>query len=416
MLNEYLPDDLFKEELLKRDWLFNNMDKDEKWKGGKLIVPFKAAGASSIKFGSMTGSTDIAEDKYVRGSVDDYQELWGTMIFNHRDLMDHSGRVKEDSFIKILPDQVDDFMDYMKMAASINTMCGPHFATLTVDGTAGGVAEIDRVDRFSLNQKVTLIDGDTAQADYYVIAIDVNGGTLKKGSITLSATRGGASVSIAAYTVAQSAKFYHDGVLVTGVATNKFTSLKSGLLSLANGGASSLHGVTKLSAPYLQAINIDGSTINASNILEKLFLGYVEVRKKAKGKANKVVMSFKHLGACMAAIENQKGAFKVSVQSTKASEYGWTEIEVFSVTGEALTLVGIQEMDDDVIMYLDMSAFKFHSNGFFKKRTAPDGKQYFEVRNTNGYQYILDIALFGDFVLKKPGNCGIIFGIVDYNQ
>jgi hypothetical protein len=33
MLNEYLPDDLFKEELLKRDWLFNNMERDDKWKG-----------------------------------------------------------------------------------------------------------------------------------------------------------------------------------------------------------------------------------------------------------------------------------------------------------------------------------------------------------------------------------------------
>ena len=96
MLNEYLPNDLLMEEMLKRDWVLTNIEKDNNWKGGKSIVPFKGQQASSIKMGGLTTSSDIAEYKYVRGSVDDYVEAWGSLIFNHRDLMDHSGRVKED--------------------------------------------------------------------------------------------------------------------------------------------------------------------------------------------------------------------------------------------------------------------------------------------------------------------------------
>ena len=88
MLNQYLTYDLLKEELVKRDWLLSNIELDNGWQGGSLIVPFKAAGASSVAFGSLSASNDIAEDKYVRGSVD-YKEAWGSLIFNETDLMQH---------------------------------------------------------------------------------------------------------------------------------------------------------------------------------------------------------------------------------------------------------------------------------------------------------------------------------------
>ena len=49
MLNEYLNYDLLKEEMTKRDYVLKRVEKDNKWKGGNLVVPFKAAGASSVK-------------------------------------------------------------------------------------------------------------------------------------------------------------------------------------------------------------------------------------------------------------------------------------------------------------------------------------------------------------------------------
>lgn len=404
MLNEYLPNKLLKEELLKRDYILSNIEKDDKWKGGKLIVPFKGAGASSVKMGGLTGATDISEDKYVRGSIDDYKEMWGSMIFNHRDLLDHSGKIVEDSFLKILPDTIEDFMEYIKMVASIQMGTGPHFAKVTdATNAVTGIMVVDHIDRFVLNQKVTLDDDDSAAASYYVIAIDVN-----TDSVTLSATRGGAAADVSAYSVAQNAKFYTDGA-----ETTSFTSIRSVLLSAANGGSATVHGVSKLAYPFLQAVNVSGASITASNILDKLFDAYTEVRKKAKGRADRFVMSYKHFGSVLKLIENKaNGAanWQITVEDKKASLYGWDEITINSVKGK-LTIVGIQEWDDDVIAILDMKSMVFRSNGFFQKRKSPEGQEYFEVRNTTGYQYIVDVSLFGELEINKPGHNGIIYGI-----
>ena len=412
MLNDYLTYDLLREELVKRDYVLMTVEKDNGWKQGALPVPFKASGASSIKFGGLTGSTDIAEDSYVRGEVTSYKEAWGSMIFNYTDLAQHDGRINEDSFLKILPDQIEDFMEYYKQCVSIQLTTGPHFATALADGGADGTVQVDRVDRFCLGQKVFLDDDNTTAAAYYVIAIDVNNGVSGNpgsGDITLSASRGGSAADISAFTTAQSAKFYHDGADVGG--TTVFTSLKSQLLSATNGGSSALFGQTKTAYPFLQAVNIDGSDITASNILEKIFDAYTQVRTKAKGMAREVLLSWKHMGSVMKVIEAQKGAFKVRPDSEKASEYGWTSIEIGSVSGTYLKIVGIQEMDDDVIMFLDWNAIKMHSNGLIRKHRSPDGLEYFVVRNTTGYQYIVDIVMFGELIVNKPGHCGILHSV-----
>jgi len=403
MLNEYLPNKLLKEEIIKRDYILSNIETDQKWKGGKIIVPFKAAGASSLKMGGLTAASDISEFKYVRGSIDAYKELWGSMIFNQRDIMDHSGRIVEDSFLKIFPDQLEDFMGYMKTMTSILIGTGPHIATATANGTAGGLLAVDHIDRFELGQKAILKDGNTAAAAYYVTAIDVNSKQL-----TLSATRGGAAADVSAYTVAQSAKVYIDN----GDA-EFFTTIRSVLLTAANGGDATVHGQSKLANPFLQAVNVDGSSITATNILDKLIDSYTSVRQVAKGRADTFLMSYKHFGSVLKALENKaNGAanWNVSMEDKKASLYGWDEIVINTVKGK-LKVVGIQEWDDDTIPLLDMKSMVFRSNGMFQKRKNPDGDEYFEVRNTSGFQYIVDICLFGELEVSKPGHNGIIYGI-----
>lgn len=412
MLNEYKPEVLAKEELMQRDWMFQNVEKVNDWKGGSMIVPFEGAQATSVAFGELTAANDIAAYEYVRGSITFQPEMWGSLKFLHKDLMQHDGKVTESTFLKILPGQMENFMQYTKEVASQQLLNGSHFAKIKagVSGElpASGVVGVTNIDRFVIGQKAVLDDNDSAQLTVYVKAIDLN-----KELVTLASSRGGAVVDVSAYTEAQVAKFYHPGVLVGGVATNKFFSLAEGLLSAANGGSASLYGVSKLAYPYLQAINVSGSTISATNILEKIFDAYTAVRSKARGNANKVLLSFKHLGSIMKIIEEQKGAFKVTATSTKASVYGWTEVEITSVKG-TLTIVGIQEMDNEHIMLLDMASMKFFSNGLFKKRTAPDGKTYFEDRATTGYSYIVDMCLFGDLVLLAPSKNAIIHSIPAY--
>ena len=412
MLNEWLNYDLLKEEFVKRDYLLQKVEKDNGWKGGTLPVPFKGAYASSVSFGSLTASTDVAEDKYIRGEISVQPEVWGTMKFNHRDLMEQNGKVNEQSFLKLLPGALEEFMDNMKNCVSINLLSGTHVATLTTDGTAGGVLEVDRVERFTIDQKLELLDdGTVGSTTVYIIAIDINGNT-----ITVSATRGGAALDVSTYLVANDTKMYIDGA-----SANSMTSLRSSLLSSANGGSANLYGQSKLAYPYLQSINVDGALVSATNVHEKIFDAYTRIRNVGRGNPETLLVSYKWLGNIMKNVEHSsnivtdnniigKGSYNVVPGSMKASLYGWTEIKIMGVRG-GLTVVGVQEMDDDVIFFIDWRALKFHSNNFFMKRTNPDGRQYYEVRETTGYSYLIDICLFGDLVLSKPSYCGVLYDI-----
>lgn len=401
MLNEYLPNELLKEEFVKRDYLLSKVEKDNDWLGGNLVVPFKAAGASSVSFGQLTAANDIGEDKHVRGGVAGHKEVWGSMIFNHRDLMEH-GQVSEQNLLKILPGSIEDFMDYMKNVVSVNLLNGAHFAKATADGTVGGDLTVDRPDRFVIGQKVIVDDDNSTPVTGYVKSINMNTRV-----VNLVTTRGGSTaVDLSAYAAAQNTKCFNDGAQA-----DSFASLRDALLSAANGGSSSLYGVTKTLYPFTQAINVSGAAITASNIMGQIFDALTTVRQLGKGNPSDAVMSYKNLASCIKAIENSKGAFNVVPGSQRATQYGWTEIEVGSVTKGSFKLVGVQEADDDVIMLIDWRALKFHSNGFFQKRKSPDGTEYFEVRNQSGYQYIVDVCLFGELVVNRPSYCGIIYGI-----
>jgi hypothetical protein len=110
-------------------------------------------------------------------------------------------------------------------------------------------------------------------------------------------------------------------------------------------------------------------------------------------------------------LEDAKGAYRV-VEDPKESVYGWWTSTIASTsTGQSLKIVAIQEMDDDIIPILDWSSMKFRTNGMFKKRKSPEGTEYYEIRATTGYAYIVDVCLFGEAQYTKPNNNGIIYGI-----
>lgn len=410
MLNEYLTVDLMKEELIKRDYLLQKVDRDDGWKSGTIPVPFEGQHASSLRFGALVAQGNISKYKYVRGQLTTYRELWGALQFEHRDLMEHDGKINEKSFLKIMPGQVDDFVSNFKMSASINMLDGPHFANLTVSGTVGGVIEVDFIDRFTIDQEIVLDDDNSAEGTYFVIAIDVNGGTLKKGSVTLSATRGGAAADVSAYTTGQNAKTY-----IPGATTESYTSLRVQLLSAANGGSATIFGQTKTAYPYLQAIQYDGGSMSATNVLDIIFDAYSRRQQAAKsGKLPEALVSFKHFGSIIKKLESTKEAFNVVPNSRKTSVFGWQEITIGSVSGEILKIVAIQEKSNDNIMILDWDTIKLYTNGFLQRRTAPDGKQYFEVRAETGYAYLLDHVMAGDIVCTAPWKQLIIYGIPNY--
>lgn len=400
MLNEYLPEKLLLDELKKRNWALQNIEQDDSWLGGNLVIPFLGAVGSTVTFGSLAASNDIAEELSVRGQVSAYKEVWGSMLFNETDLLQH-GKLSEQNFLKIIPDAIMRHADYLSGMISQNLLTGSAVALATADGTIGGNITVAQPDRFQIGMKVSVDDNNSSPVTGYISTINMNTGVL----LVVTARGGATPVDLSPYTVAQGAAIYNDGQQANG-----FDNLPNQLLSAANGGAASILGVTKTSYPFTQSINVSGSAITATNILSQIFDAYVTVRRLGGGKPFKVVMSYKNYGSCLKSLETQKGAFNVIPNAKKTEAYAYDAISIGGFAG-TLELNAVQEMDDDKIMLLDMSTLKFYTNGGIRRRRAPDGKEFFEVRNTSGFQYIVDHCLFGEFVVNQPKKNGIIYGI-----
>lgn len=408
MLNEYLTYPLLRNESLKRLYFLNKAQKDEGWLGGDMIVPFQGSRSSNFRMGKLTPKERLNQSLYIRGKVDKYKKAWGSLIFNHEDLIQHD-KISEQNFLKLLPDEIEAFMDYMKECVSLQLTGEKSFAKATEDGEAEGTIKVNRVDRFHINQYVNIQDSDS-QVFAFVKAIDINTNIVS----FVTALGGTTAADLSTIEVDKGAAFYYDGIQ-RGTDPDKnesFNSLRLALLSQANGGDATLYGQSKTAYPYLQATNINGSGITDQNFLQTIFKGYTQMLQKNRGMASHdVVMSLPNLGRAMSLIETQKGGFKVMPRDRKAELYFWKEIEIMSVSGQTLKLVGIQEMDDDVCIYLDTKALQFKTNGGFRKVNYGTSNNFYIERTEDGPTYICDMFLFGEFVVSKPANCGIIHSI-----
>lgn len=403
MLNEHLDYDLLKAEMEKRTWLLNNCAMDDGWKGGIIPVPFKGAQASSVRWGGLVDAASVGQSTYKRGTISAYKEVWGSLRINHTDLIQHDGKVNEDSFLKLWPDELEDFLVHIKNKVSTQLLNG-HAAKFSANGDASGNVTTLHPERFTIGEFLYFGDDNSADLSGYVRTIDMNTGVM----VIYSAVTGGSVVDLSGMTVAQNAKVYYDGT--TPTLGNGFTSLRSQLLSAANGGSTSIFGIVKTAYPYTQALNLDGSTFTEDNILEGLFNRYVTVRNRCGGRPTKAVMSYQNGAAIMKNLEVAKGAYHIDQKGSQVTAYGWEEIAVLGPKGR-LTLVLVQEMEDDVIFILDPKTIKFHSNGMFKERVAPDGKKFFEVRGTDGFYYIVDIMCFGELACFMPTANAVIANI-----
>ena len=405
MLNEYRPFTLMRKELANMFYMLKTVNRDDMWRGGELIVPFRESRPNSGNMGSLPAANDIATSKYVRAKLDDYKEYNHALLLNGRDLIDHGGKITEQTFIRALKDEMDGAKESMKEILSHMWLNGGAVANLTADGLANGKITIDRPERFENGQKLVLDDDDSNEVTVYVKdeSIDINAGTLE-----LVTARGGSTPqSAAAYTTAKNAKLYYPG---TETAANRFYSMKSVLLPAANGGLASIYGKTKAGNTYLQSIAKSGSAFTAANFLEDIFEAYNVVEQKARKGSREIWMSYAHWALIQNKLQLDKSPFNVKPGSEMASEYGYKSITIGN-TSSTLKVVAIQELDNDVMMFIDPKAFKFFSNGFLKVQKSPDGDIFDTVRATTGRSYICDMYVFGDLVVNKPANCGIIHSI-----
>lgn len=395
MLREFTPYNLMVEEMKKRDYFFNKAKKRLGWKpGAVMIVPFEGGEASSLSFGALTASNNIAETVAVEGSISTLPELWGTMLFNEKDL-DNDGLEK--SFMQIIPGKLNQFMSRMQQRVSICMLGDGSIAKLTSNGLASGVTSVDRPELFTVGEYVEVDDDDSAKANGYVTAVDVSAGT-----ITIKDARSaGSAVDLSGYTTAQNAKVY----LPNGVASG-FTGLKSQLLSSANGGSSTLFGQTKASYPFLQAYNHDGSSITANNILDVLYDGFFDVATVGKGAVTEILMSYKNFKNCAIALQNSR-RFQAG---EKNGGYGFRSIDLLGPEND-MRITGIREMPDDACYHIDWNAVEIVGDKFFERKRHMNNEEFYLTRATTGYTYIVDWKFYGDCVLKAPSHCGITHSI-----
>lgn len=405
MINEYLPEDLLKNEIIKNDWFLSKVQIKEGWNGGAMDVGFEEAAATSIAYGSLTADTDIAQAVLVRGSISGYKHISSSMIFNHRDLLEHSSSMKisKKSFLNLLPGKLEPHLQHFRENMSLNLLGGKKLAKGTVDATVGGVATFDRPERFKVGMLVEFHDSvPTASVNAYVSAVN-----LINGEVSFVTARGGATpVDLTAWDAVNDYYVTHPGA-----DSLAFAGLTEMILPASAGGVASLYGKTKASYTYLQSYAVDGSSsITSSEILKPIFDAYTNHRIRFSGDARKVVMSLTNLALAMKQVEASKGAYSVVPNSEKATVY-FSEVCIRGVGGGILELVGVREMNDDVILGLDFSAFKFETNSFIKRIKDPEGKEYFAKRNTTGYQFILDHECYGELVLTAPQKCWAIYGV-----
>lgn len=398
MLKNYRPTNILKDEVKKRDYMFRTVKKDQKWKGGRYQIPVHTAVASSVKFGALTASDDIAETEATLAYETNYREIFHSLIFNLRDL--DSGDNYEGSFIKVMMDTIEPAARFFKEVISHNLLLGSKIDTLTSNGTALGVAAVTFPERFERDQKVILRNNDPAAAAYYVIAIDVESKT-----VTLSASRGGSAADISAFTTAKASAIYYDGSVntSTGALQNGMNNMRSALLSSSNGGDASLHNLTKASYKQWQAHNQDLSGATSETLLEELFKAWVMTSRIGRGMPTEILLSFDNYHHIVNSLETNT-RFRVSDMK---ADHGFSSVKITGPDG-ALRITALREMDNDIAPIVDWNSMRLAGMRFFEPVKSPkSGDPVYEVRAASGYQYIMDVKFYGNLIFYHPSYNGI---------
>lgn len=413
MLNEYLVySNILEESFLDQNWLMKTANKVRTWDGGTLIVPFQQSTATSIRMGGLTAESDIDSATYLRGSISGYKEMYASLVFNSRDLFLDHYRVSVQNFLKILPDQIEQLMRYMKQSVSIQVLNGGFLDSVQTGYVGGNDGELDvkHPERFVIGGKFFVTEVPAGSSSLlYVTAIDKNTGVL-----TMSATRGGSDFDFTGYD-ATTLIYIPDGQ-----AGGAFSSLRDMILPASAGGSDSFAGKVKATAPFAQSVlyNAGGSggtgdwgTTTAVTASDLLTLVFDALRKghQLAAEPECFVMSYLNFSGCLLALEKNSGAFK-NVKP-RVDYAGYSSITVGGMHG-SVELVGVREMADDAIFGLKKSHMDFHCGAkMFNILTSPDGLKYYTIRNETGYKYVTDIVFNGDFLYSNPWSAVAIYNI-----
>jgi hypothetical protein len=391
-----MPEKLIMNDFEKKNYLWQAVEKDGDYVGSTWEVPRLEAGFSSLQYGTLTADTDIAEAQVAMGTQSAV-ELWGTILVRESDLYRHGDMEK--SYLKIMPDQVDRFVNRIQEKVSTSVLQGDRVCLATANGDASGNITVARehASLFSIGEKVTVDDSDSSPVTGYIRTINVNTGVLT----IFDARTGGSAVNLSAYTTAQSAL-----IQIVGTSSEKFLSLVEACLPASLGGSDSLYGLTKANYTVLQSAQISGSTWTKATVLDDILAAYYDVRKIGRGSQKEVWCNYGMFKNVAQALETNRRF----VAGDKKSGYGFNSVTFVGPESE-IKLVAMREMPTDKVWMLDPSeSMKFAGKEPFKM-SLYDGSKYFMVRTVSGGPaYVSDIALRGNFVIY-PNKVGVVHSI-----
>jgi hypothetical protein len=351
----------------------------------------------------MTAAADINGARYLRGVKGDHKEFWSSMKFLHKDISINDV-VNEQSFLKILPGQLEQHLEEAANIMGQNLLVGKAVEKLAANGTVGGIATVVNPERYQLHQKVQFLSTVVvAPITGFIKTIDVNSGQL----FIVTTYDGAIAVDLSTLLVADAAKIYLDSQ-----ATDGFTSVLDYLLPASAGGLASIYGIAKGNLKQLQAIAQDGSAFVAADLAKNIFKHYVKTRKVGSGKPDQLLMSYNNYAALVNQIEQDKKAYNVIAMNPKMEQFAWDSITIGGMMagGKPVTAVALQEMNDSEIIAFDKSTWKMCSNGGYQKHKDANGNEFYTVRG-NGYEYIVDSFIFGDLCGTSFDKNGVIYGL-----
>ena len=397
MLNEYLPHDLITEEFAKENFLWNSFEKDKSWKNGTdYVIPWEFSKPTDMQMGGLIAESDLGDmGIYKRASKQAQPELWGAIKFLQKDL-ERYGDLKQ-SFLKILPGKINDFVDYMKFVVPCVMLRNGALCTATANGTVGGVLKVDRPQYLHLGQRILIDDLDTGGVIGFVKSINMQ----TKEILVHTARTAGAAIDLSGYTVAQKTK-----VLIPGSDSEQFETFEKYLLPASLGGSDTIYGVSKQSAPILQSQLFDGSSWASANVLDKIYDTYFDVKTLGKVKETEMLVPYSVFKAAAKTLQGSKRY----VEGKKESGYGFSKITITGVEGD-MTLTGMVDMPDDKIFMLDKKDFLIAGDKFFEKSKQADGNEFFTLRKTTGYEHIVDIGARFDLIAKKLSSSACVHSL-----
>lgn len=398
MLKRYLDQEMLTNEFASENYIYKKMQKDLTWKGGVYEVPVEDGVAGNIASGQLVDDLDISMGKYSLGTIAKDKELWGALKVLESDMSRHTSS-KVSYLEKILPDKVDAMIKRFKEQFNAQVLTTGALATLTANGTVGGVIVVDRPELFTLNQMVEVFNG-SASVKGFIKSIDMN-----TGSISLVTTNAGATaLDVSAYTTALKSV-----VRIFGTASEALLSMYSAIFPLSMGGLDTLYTLPKAGSPALQATYKNwatggeaGQTVTASNIMDQVLKFWYQLRQQGRAQHEELLVSYPVFRVMAQKLELNR-RYQVT---NREPGYGFESVSFIGPEGD-VKVTALKRMSNTEIYAVDWSGVKFAGSAMFETVKDPNGNRFFMQRKTTGYEYTTDVKLAGDMVYQPSKLAGI---------